>query len=435
MKTYSKIVIGLFLLVFISCTKETSKVIPTLTATAVTNITATSATAGGEVTSDGGAAVTARGVCWSLTNSAPTILDSKTEDGSGLGIFTSSMTGLTPGTTYNIRAYATNSVGTAYYSQVQFKTLITSPSVTTATDISAITYSTCKSGGNVTSDGGSSGTSRGVCWSTNQSPTITDNKTSDGTGTGNFASSVIGLNPGTKYYLRSYATNNFKTVYGNEVSFTTTSAGTVTDVVGNVYITVIIGSQKWMASNLRTTKYNDGTAIPPFAAILTTNFPTTPGFGWFSTAEQTNQNPNGAIYNWYVVNTGKLCPTGWHVPSDGEWHTLIQYIDSNALLNANGAESTTAGGKLREAFTYHWSDPTGATNDTGFTAVGAGSLVYGTIQTGVYMLSAGSSAYYWSATEFNVSNAYLRVLDDGRSYVSRLDYQKSAGMSVRCLKD
>lgn len=201
----------------LGCKKETPKVIPTITALAITNITANSATAGGEVTSDGGDPVTVRGVCWSSTNAIPTISDSKTTDGTGLGIFSSSISGLAAGTSYNIRAYATNTVGTAYYSQAPFKTLALAPILTTI-DISSITSTSFNSGGNITNDGGSPVTSRGVCWSTNQNPTIADNKTNDGIGIGNFTSSIIGLMPGITYYFRAYATNSIGTNYGNQYS-------------------------------------------------------------------------------------------------------------------------------------------------------------------------------------------------------------------------
>ena len=168
----------------------TTLTFPTVTTDTVTNITETTATSGGIITSDGGAPVTARGVCWS-TSSNPTTADSYTLDGSGIGIFTSYINGLTGGTSYYVRAYATNSVGTSYGNELTFTTL-TLPMVTTDT-VTNITQTTATSGGNVTSDGGATVTARGVCWSTSSNPTIADSHTTDGSGTGIFVSNLTGL--------------------------------------------------------------------------------------------------------------------------------------------------------------------------------------------------------------------------------------------------
>jgi formylglycine-generating enzyme required for sulfatase activity len=192
---------------------------PTVTTTAVSGITATTATSGGNVTSDGGASVTARGVCWS-TSANPTTSNSKTTNGSGTGSFTSSITGLNSNTTYHVRAYAINSVGTSYGSDVSFKTPAYLPTVTT-TAVSGITATTATSGGNVTSDGGASVTARGVCWSTSANPTTSNSKTTNGSGTGSFTSSISGLSPATTYHVRAYATNSAGTGYGADVAFTT----------------------------------------------------------------------------------------------------------------------------------------------------------------------------------------------------------------------
>jgi photosystem II stability/assembly factor-like uncharacterized protein len=190
-----------------------------LSTSSITNINFNSALSGGNIIDDGGNAITARGVCWSLSQN-PTITDSKTNEGTGIGSFSSSITGLNPNTKYYVRAYATNSLGTAYGNQDSLTTSASIPILST-TSISNITSTSATSGGNITSDGGATVTARGVCWSICQNPTTANNKTTDGTGTGSFTRNITGLIPNTTYYVRAYATNSVGTAYGDEKSFTT----------------------------------------------------------------------------------------------------------------------------------------------------------------------------------------------------------------------
>ena len=222
----------------VSFTTEQVTTSPTVTTISVSNITTNSAQSGGNITDNGGSSVTARGVCWS-TYPNPTIADDHTIDGSGIGSFVSSVSGLIADSTYFLRAYATNSIGTAYGNEISFTTeQATTSSTVTTISVSNITANSAQSGGNVTDDGGSSITARGVCWSTSPNPTITDDHTDDGSGTGSFVSSVYGLIANSTYYLRAYATNSAGTVYGNEVSFTTeqvtTSPTVTTTSVSNI---------------------------------------------------------------------------------------------------------------------------------------------------------------------------------------------------------
>ena len=196
--------------------------IPTITTAATAAVSATTGSSGGHISSDGGASITAKGVCWS-TSQNPTTANSKTTDGTGTGSFTSSITGLITGTTYYARAYATNSVGTAYGSQISITpNLSTSIPILTTSAASAIATTSATSGGNISSDGGASVTARGVCWSTSQNPTTANSKTTDGTGTGSFTSSITGLSVNTTYYVRAYATNSEGTAYGSNLFTTNT---------------------------------------------------------------------------------------------------------------------------------------------------------------------------------------------------------------------
>ncbi len=200
-----------------------------------------------------------------------------------------------------------------------------------------------------------------------------------------------------------------------------TGTYTLTDIEGNEYKVVKIGEQVWMAENLLTTKYNDSTAIPLVTDITAWGNLSTPGYCWYNNDSATYAQTYGALYNWYTVNTGNLCPTGWHVPTDTEWTTLTTY---------HGGESV-AGGKLKETGTTHWDTPnTGATNETGFTALPGG-----------YRLGNGPFdrirrfCNLWSATEFDTYEAWNRSIYYDDSLADRVNNSKRRGFSVRCVRD
>jgi uncharacterized protein (TIGR02145 family) len=290
------------------------------------------------------------------------------------------------------------------------------------TPVSSITQTTAIGGGNIISDGGSAITARGVCWSTNNTPTIIDSKTIDGTGSGSFTSPLTGLTGNTAYYIRAYATNGEGTGYGRAILFTTqqVAGDTVTDNDGNIYHIVTIGTQVWMIENLKTTTFNDGVAIPNVTNTTAWFNLTTSAYCWYNNDATTNKTTYGALYNWYAVNSGKLCPVGWHVPTDAEWTVLSTYL---------GGESV-AGGKLKETGTIHWLSPNfGADNSTGFTAVPGGRRV-------PTFVEIGSMCYFWAATALDSGNALSRQLFSVDAYCnSGMPGIKTAGQSVRCIKD
>jgi hypothetical protein len=227
---------------------------PTVTTANVTDITQTSAISGGNVTKTGGEDVIARGVCWGTTQN-PTTAMSITSDGKGNGAFTSSITGLSANTNYYVRAYATNSEGTSYGNEDAFITSSILPATLTTTVISSITSTTAVSGGNITNDGGGTITARGVCWNTETAPTISNSKTSDGTGTVSYTSSLTGLAANTMYYVRAYATNSAGTAYGNEITFTTSA---VTSTVPGVPTGVSATAGNTQATITFTAPANNG---------------------------------------------------------------------------------------------------------------------------------------------------------------------------------
>lgn len=194
--------------------------LPTLSTIAASNITFTSATCGGSITSDGNAEITSRGICYS-TKSKPTISNSKVTSGSGTGTFTCNLTNLSDGTTYYARAYATNKKGTAYGAQISWTTKAYTRPIVSTTEAQNVSYTTATCGGNVTSDGSLSVTFRGICYSTQPNPTISNTKVASGSGTGAFTCNLTGLSDGTTYYARAYATNGKGTAYGEQISWTT----------------------------------------------------------------------------------------------------------------------------------------------------------------------------------------------------------------------
>jgi uncharacterized protein (TIGR02145 family) len=190
-----------------------------------------------------------------------------------------------------------------------------------------------------------------------------------------------------------------------------------TDGDGNNYPIVNIGGLTWMAENLKATKYKDGISIPFVSDNTAWNNLSTPGYCWLSNDEATNKNTFGALYNWYTINTGKLCPDGWHIPADIEWTMLTDYL--------LGGDSI-AGSKLKETGTVHWTNPNLATNLTGFTALPGGAR----ISDGTFLSTSG---YFWSQSEYSYYNAFRRNISASTSGVYRTSYSKKGGYSVRCI--
>ncbi len=226
----------------------------------------------------------------------------------------------------------------------------------------------------------------------------------------------------TKYYGRWENSCGNSSCKNITVTVSTFTCGTSTITYNGVtYNTVQIGSQCWLKENLKTTHYNDGTSIPNVTdnAIWET---TTSGAYCCYDNNPSNCNTYGALYNWYAVNTDKLCPNGWHVPSDAEWTTLVNYLGG----------ASVAGGALKEAGTSHWSSPnTSATNSSGFSALPGGTRGYSDGSFG----NLGYDGYWWSSTEYDGSYAWSRYLYYNYANVFRTNFDKSDGFSVRCLRD
>jgi len=206
--------------------------------------------------------------------------------------------------------------------------------------------------------------------------------------------------------------------------------GSMTDQDGNTYKTVTIGTRVWMAQNLRTTTFNDNTDIPMIKDSIAWSNLTTPAYCWYENDKSSlHRSLYGALYNWYAVNTGKLCPTGWHVPSDHEWITLRTYLGGEDI----------AGGKLKESGTLHWQSPNaGATNESGLTALPSG--MRGIVATGNQGKFEGRSTdcCWWSATRLSeepFSLIFGLWINTNYSRVFRREFYVSDGAAARCIKD
>ncbi len=437
----------------------------TVTTSAASAVAAYTATSGGNITSDGGAAVTARGVCWS-TSSNPTTSDSKTTDGAGTGSFASSITGLNPLTTYYVRAYATNSVGTSYGNQISFTTTATIPSLSTDA-ASSITTNSATSGGNITSDGGSAVTSRGVCWNTSPNPTTANSTTTNGSGTGTFTSSLTGLSTGTTYYVRAYAINGIGTAYGNEISFTTVSLPIVTTTTPyNITSTTV-----WSGGEV--TSDGGGTITDKGIVLSTSANPTTAD----------NKASNGAGGGIFPNNfTGLTLGTVYHIRAYAINSAGTSYGADKSFIALSIGDSW-GGGKVAyiDASLIHGFIAAAADQSasaswgcTGTLIAGADGVAVGTGNQNTIDIEAGCAtagtaadicanlvlntysdwylpsedelwnmyvsstpiggfslaSYYWSSTEFSANNA-MRVLFTGGT---RMNESKTTAYRVRAVR-
>lgn len=389
---------------------------PEITTSDIRDTSFFSATCGGNITFDGGSQVTVRGVCWS-TSPDPTIDNSKTIDGYGNGTFTSSVTGLTDNTIYYIRAYASNSLGTSYGKIIIFKTKNVLPTVSTvAVGSKGMTSALC--GSSIPYQGASAILARGVCWSSNPNPTISDNKTTDGTGMGWFTSNIDNLSINTKYYVRAYATNNSGTVYGNTLSFT---INTVNDIDGNIYHLITIGTQIWLLENLKTTRYQNGEKITYISDGIDWGNSTSGAYCDYGD-DGNNSLVYGRLYNGYAITDSRnIAPAGFHVPSLVEWNTLINYLGGASI----------AAGKLKETGLAHWISPnTGADNSSGFTALPGGYRHPNDGSPGK-MANLGLTCVYWTNNLFTINLQY----NSGNVTIVNLSSQLANGFSVRCIKN
>jgi uncharacterized protein (TIGR02145 family) len=297
---------------------------------------------------------------------------------------------------------------------------------------SSVTSSAATLNATITATGGAAVSATGFKYATNALLTSPTDVAGSGTSSP-FTASLTGLTASTQYWAVGYATNSVGTSYGDTITFTTSASaftcGTSTvSYDGDNYTTVLIGSQCWFKENLRNDNYNDGTAIPGNlndATWTATNSGAQTVYGEGASAvssgsdnEVANLADYGRLYNWYAVNTGKLCPSGWHVPTDAEWDTLATALGGASI----------AGDKLKS--TTGWASGDGGTNTSGFSALPGGFRYF---DSGNFS-NQGNDGSWWSSSPSG-TYAWARYLGSGNSSVIRGYDDTRLGFSVRCVRD
>ena len=374
----------------------------------------------------------ALGICYSNANIEPTIDNQFIIIGmiDTMGMYSYLISDLNPNEKYYFRAFIREENEIIYSFNVSDLTIYTYsiPEITTKS-VSNIKKTSAKSGGIINFNGGLNITESGVCWNTEPIPTIYHNKTENTTESMEFDSDITSLSPNTTYYVRAYAINSIGISYGEEVSFTTVSdvfycPQTIDDIDGNAYNTIVIDGKCIMKENLKVTKYSDNTSIsfPNENNIIWQNSGSMQigAYAWYDN-NLANKDIYGALYNWYAVNSEKLCPIGWHVTTDDEWNSIIESLGG----------STIAGGKLKETGLDYWQSPNPADNSTGFSARPAGYRNYNGNFSDI-----GRFAYFWTEKEYSPSISYHYKLAYNYTNTYRnSDKGKGGGFSVRCVKD
>lgn len=436
-------------------TTETTITLPTVTTANATDVTETSAISGGEVTSAGGGTLVARGICWATTAN-PSIANNVINDaGTSVGAFTSNITNLVAGTTYYVRAFATNSGGTGYGTQITFTTSGTASNglaTVITTEASSITEDTAVSGGNITADGGSTVTARGICWATTEMPT-TSNNTIPATGTtGTFTSNISGLSADTTYYVRAYAINSTGTAYGNQITFTTeggSSSGPtggdaicdgsqptvvvpITSSTGKIWMDRNLGASRAATSSKDFQAYgclyqwgrdNDGHASINWDMGEEDAWgnPAGTAVNGITTTLSNSDSPNNDLF---IVDQGSL-PYDWRSPKNDDLWQGVNGINNPCPA---GYRIPTKVEFKAEITAYSITGPTSAFNSIHkFPLAGERAFDSGVIR------SQGKESWFWTSTidgndSFDVSiqaTAVYTTASNGRA----------GGYSIRCIKD
>ncbi len=297
------------------------------------------------------------------------------------------------------------------------------PTVSTK-EITEIMKNSAISGSIVDNNGGKDIIGIGICWSTESSPTLEDNYTSDD-GFDSCNSNLTGLEANTRYYVRAYATNDLGTGFGEEIEFITLpeNGEVITDVDGNSYLTVTIGTQVWMGENLKTTKYQNGDDIGTTTPVtLDISSEDNPKYQWSYEGNEDNVNEFGRLYTWHATTDERnVCPDGWHIPTEEEWKTLFEFIGGEGY----------GGGKLKSLLVWEYPN-TAATNEYEFSALPGGMrYANGSFD---HMYSLGC---WWTSTRSSYgTNAPISIyIYSTESSMDYITFREKEGRSVRCVRD
>jgi len=415
---------------------------------AIAEVGSSSCQVQGEVISVGESGITSHGFVWS-DQREPSLESGWNHDlGEAYqpGIFGYTITGLTASTTYYVRAYAVGGEKVYYGTEISVTTgELSIPSVLT---FSVIDYGATSafSGGNITDNGGGKVHASGVCWSTSRFPDLGEAHTNEGAENEYFESYIQDLEPYTVYYVRAYATNDAGTGYGQEVAFRTNwDNAPLVDRDGNEYPTVQIGDQVWMAMNLRSTHYADGSPVAQVEddGAWSTLTADEAAYCFYENNDQFAE-PFGALYTWSaavneaaggigtVAYVQGVCPEGWHLPGDDEWKILEMELGMSQLIAGEDQwRGWDEGGKLKMSGTEFWDLPNEmATNETGFTGIPAGMRD----SDGIFS-AKGAYTVFWTASGEADSEAWVRGLHTQRGDIKRVKEYRGNGYSVRCIKD
>lgn len=412
---------------------------PIILIDSVKDITTTSANIWATVTNFQATEVNQTGFVWdTLPNPSLERRINSSHSGYGLSSFTSTLENLTPGTTYYVRAYADNEAGTFYSNDVSFKTdtiPIPPPPIVNIDSVGNITTTSAKVWATVSGLTGASTYQSGFVWDTIPDPSINRNLNyaTKGSVSAGFNTVMQNLSPCTTYYVKAYASDIGGLSYSNEVSFKTDTIpvppppppapSSVTDFDGNMYPVVKIGNKHWTAKNLDVSHYRNGDPIPQVQDSATWANLTTGAWCYYE-----NKTENGAVYgklyNWYAVTDPRgIAPTGWHVPTQNEWKSMIDTLGGPSV----------AGGKLKS--TTLWNSPnTGATNSSGFTALPGGQR-YANWST---FAMKGDWGTWWTSTKADPAAPvafYFYLTNGSQEVLVDTYYEIQYGYSIRLIWD
>lgn len=400
--------------------------VPTVKTSTIKSIEYFSAIVGGEIITNGGETILETGVYWSsepMAKVTGTRLPIENEE----TIFSITLDDLVPATTYYIKAFAVNAAGEAHGEELS----LTTTGGATVNTIQAISerYKSIILSGEVTDNGGNEVTENGFYLGTSNDPASSGTRIPVGSEMGDFTTTQLDLIAGIPYYYVAFAVNKVGESLGEVMSYIPSEQGTFTDPTDQeVYGTVKIGEQVWMSENLKATRYNDGTEILHIADSVAWSNNTGPAYCWYDNDPEWKDR--GALYNWYTVNTGKLCPAGWHVPSDEDWVQLEYYLGMDISdANTDALRGLNEGGMLK--MTTLWESPnTGATDEIHFSAMPNGRR-----GTDAQCLYQNTTSYLWSSTLGAWNKPLRRLFLHDSGQISKSVALKNNAVSVRCVKD